>query len=371
MGAEAAAARVKLTERLRLLQTLRNRPRSKRSQFVFLAKVLVAATLLAVAFWNIDLRGQLATWTSLNPWHFAMTCAAILLGQFFAALRWIVVLRRWDLPLSVWQAYRLNLSGLFFNLAFPSSIGGDVVRVFFLSRFSGKGTESVMRVLLTRVAGLVVLLLMGVVSALVFASSVLPPLLSALAAISVAVGVVVAVFAVRSEFAGRWVTGEQSGIVGKVRQAVGSLQILGHDTRAMIEITSLSFLVQIVSIIGFYEAARAIGVETSFVNFLVFMPIIIVFSMIPISIFGLGLRENAFVFLFGMVGIGEALSVSMSLTWFLAYLAVGVASGLVLITLDQEFFIGKAGVGNAALREVGAGAAAEQVRPASGLNERE
>lgn len=332
---------MKLTERLRVLQTLRNRPRSKRGRLVFLAKILVAATLLTVAFWNIDLSGQLATWASLNPWHFALTVAAIVIGQYIAALRWRVVLARWDLPLSVWQAFRLNLSGLFFNLAFPSSIGGDVVRIFLVTRYTGKGTESVMSVLLTRVLGLVVLLLMGVASALIFASSALPPLISALAAIAVAVGVIVAVLAVRSEFAGRWVDGGQAGIVGKLRQAVGALRILGHDIRAMFEITLLSFLVQIISIVGFYEAARAIGVETSFVNFLVFMPIIIVFSMIPISIFGLGLRENAFVFLFGMVGIGEALSVSMSLTWFLAYLVVGMSSGLVLITLDQEFFIGR------------------------------
>jgi hypothetical protein len=54
-------------------------------------------------------------------------------------------------------------------------------------------------------------------------------------------------------------------------------------------------------------------------DMLIFVPITIVITSIPISISGLGVREGAFVMLFRLVGIKEDMAMAISFLWFLSY----------------------------------------------------
>jgi uncharacterized membrane protein YbhN (UPF0104 family) len=50
--------------------------------------------------------------------------------------------------------------------------------------------------------------------------------------------------------------------------------------------------------------------------FMIFIPLITLFAMIPISISGLGVREGAFVLFFGFIGMRPEIATAMSLMWF-------------------------------------------------------
>jgi glycosyltransferase 2 family protein len=49
-------------------------------------------------------------------------------------LRWYVLIRALDLPCTVRNAYRVGLVGYFYNMALPGSIGGDLVKAYFLAQ---------------------------------------------------------------------------------------------------------------------------------------------------------------------------------------------------------------------------------------------
>jgi len=329
---------VKITERLRHVKQIGGGG-STRSRLIIALKIAVTLTFMAVALRHVGLRAQLANWSSLHVGHMAVACLTILLTQVLAAVRWNVLLTRWEIALTFGQAFRLNMVGLFFNMAFPTSVGGDAVKAFFLARHSGKGPESVMSLLLARFLGIVVLLTIGLVAGVVFAWSLLPRWVLGSAAALIAAAILGAVVVLRSSWIGRWTKASQRGAVGMLRRALAALQFAGHDGWLMVELVILSFFIQIVSIHGYYEAALAIGMRTSYLHFLIFVPLTNAVAMVPVSIFGLGLRENSFAFFFALVGIAPALAVSMSLTWFLAYLLTSLTGGLFLLTLEESFFL--------------------------------
>lgn len=69
--------------------------------------------------------------------------------------------------------------------------------------------------------------------------------------------------------------------------------------------------------------------DVAFVYFLVFIPLLYIVTMLPITINGLGLRENLLVFLLALVGVGSSSAVLLSLLIYLDRLVRGVIYTLV------------------------------------------
>jgi uncharacterized membrane protein YbhN (UPF0104 family) len=90
----------------------------------------------------------------------------------------------------------------------------------------------------------------------------------------------------------------------------------------------LSVLVQGGMSFVFYCMARAIGLKLGLIPFLVFVPVITAFSVLPISIGGLGLRDTACVVLFAKVGVAAEKALCMSLANFGFMFVLGVLGGL-------------------------------------------
>ena len=64
----------------------------------------------------------------------ALSVLTILVQVFLGAMRWQEISVRCQAPLIVRQAFRYNMIGTFFNQTLPSTIGGDAVRLWLVSR---------------------------------------------------------------------------------------------------------------------------------------------------------------------------------------------------------------------------------------------
>ena len=75
--------------------------------------------------------------------------------------------------------------------------------------------------------------------------------------------------------------------------------------------------------------ADGLGVHQPVGVFLLFVPIISFSLALPISIGGLGVREQVYVLLFGTLGISSATSVALGLTnWLITNIIVGLLGGI-------------------------------------------
>jgi uncharacterized protein (TIRG00374 family) len=98
-----------------------------------------------------------------GPIAFEWLALAALLMVFAATLqiyRWYLLVRALDLPFSVRNAYRLSLVGIFYNTFIPGSVGGDLVKAYFIAHaHPERKTRAVASVIADRAMGLFGLIL--------------------------------------------------------------------------------------------------------------------------------------------------------------------------------------------------------------------
>ena len=64
---------------------------------------------------------------------------------------------------------------------------------------------------------------------------------------------------------------------------------------------------------------------------------IILISMIPVSISGLGIREGAFVFFLGTTGVPPEKAMTLSILWFLSVVVAGLWGFIEYLRFKQLF----------------------------------
>jgi glycosyltransferase 2 family protein len=70
-------------------------------------------------------------------------------------LRWYLLVRALDLPFSIGSAFRLGLIGVCYNVFLPGSVGGDLVKAYYIARDTpGKRASAVATVVADRLVGL-------------------------------------------------------------------------------------------------------------------------------------------------------------------------------------------------------------------------
>jgi uncharacterized membrane protein YbhN (UPF0104 family) len=101
-------------------------------------------------------------------------------------------------------------------------------------------------------------------------------------------------------------------------------QVYSSKRGILIRAFAYSLIVQILGVITVYVLSNGLSLDISFLSLLIFVPIIILVSFLPLSISGIGLREGAFVLLLGSVGVSPKMSMTLSITWFLSVFVAGI-----------------------------------------------
>jgi uncharacterized membrane protein YbhN (UPF0104 family) len=74
---------------------------------------------------------------------------------------------------------------------------------------------------------------------------------------------------------------------------------------------------------------KSLGIELNIIHYLILIPIISSVTVLPISIGGLGLRDNAAVVLFSALGIAKEMVVAMTLINFAFIFFIGIIGGII------------------------------------------
>jgi len=65
---------------------------------------------------------------------FALMAVLVVATTFAMYLRWFLLVRALDLPFTLRNAFRLGLVGTFYNAFLPGSVGGDLVKAYFIAK---------------------------------------------------------------------------------------------------------------------------------------------------------------------------------------------------------------------------------------------
>ena len=148
-------------------------PRAKKSRVLFVSKITVSVLLLAYVIWKSGLdsaagrESLLQTLEQVNLFWLTFSLAIGVLLTAISSWKWQVLLRSKGIEISLARLLLFYFIGRFFNMFLPSSMGGDVVRVWELSRHSGEKYEALASVLVERLSGMITLVFVSAAAVLV------------------------------------------------------------------------------------------------------------------------------------------------------------------------------------------------------------
>jgi uncharacterized membrane protein YbhN (UPF0104 family) len=82
--------------------------------------------------------------------------------------------------------------------------------------------------------------------------------------------------------------------------------------------------------------AWALGIKAPLSYFLIFVPLVNIAGMAPVSFSGIGVREYGYVYFLGKLGIERHTAVALGLLASAVVLASGIAGGLVYLLWKNE-----------------------------------
>lgn len=317
---------------------------------VFLLKCVVSAVLIYILISSLDLQSFR---TQLGRVSIPLFSAAILLffaSNLLGAAQWFVFLRSAGFSMTYGRSTAYYYTGLFFNNFLLSSVGGDAVRLVDVARGEGQHAGRVAATILAdRVFGLVCLLVLGnlaFLGYLLFFPHSAPLVYWAYCGLDVFLALLVIVFLSRR------IRFLLLRLVRRVPwRLVKSLLfrflrlLARYSKRRRVFLQALPWGVanQLIKISVSILTAWALGYRIDLVLFFVFVPLLGVVKVLPISIMGLGPHEFTGQKLFATAGIGATVSVSFLLLYQLVVMAANLACGLFFLFRKERTVPGGAG----------------------------
>jgi len=285
----------------------------------FLVKLLVSAGLLGFFFTQIHFEHFWDTLASADLYYIALAAAVYLVTQAISALRWAILSRPLGFTSTMTNIVVYYLIGMFFNLFAPSTVGGDLCRIYYLSRDAGMDSgeggprstlPAAVSVLMDRAVGMIVLLWLGAIGLVLFPKYAVPWSIR-VTTLGLSLAFILAVLLL--PVLRRVLPNDGHSLVVKLRLAVRS-----YRTRwqAVPQATALSFVIHLIQAWMHVVLGWAIGLDIPFSYCIIVYPLVGVFAAIPVSFNGIGLREGGYMFMLGVIGVSSAQGVAFGLLLF-------------------------------------------------------
>ncbi|MEN2995291.1 MAG: lysylphosphatidylglycerol synthase transmembrane domain-containing protein [Thermodesulfovibrio sp.] len=276
----------------------------------FLLRFTVTVLLILYLFKKIDFSHVLNSLTLINPVVFLITSFLYILSSFISTLRWRIFLDFQDIKTS--KLFSLYLIGTFFNIVLPGIIGGDIVKIFILREKTGL-KRALASVFMERYIGLAALLCIGFILFCLFYTKLPKHML---------------IWSVPACFLGFIIGNIFLLKFGKIRILREWRDfVLSFSKKQITKAFFFSIIIQLIVITSSYIIFIELNLSISFFELAIFMPIIILISMLPISVSGIGVREWCFVLFFGD-SLGSANVVAASFLWFLSQVFASLIGGV-------------------------------------------
>jgi uncharacterized membrane protein YbhN (UPF0104 family) len=302
-------------------------------RLVFLLKLLVSLGLLVLLARSLDLKQTLVLLKSVPASAWIINVGLLGLATALGAFRWHLATAR-QIPLRTCMNY--YWMGIFYSYVLPGALVGDVARTAALAVNAPqhRNISLIISAFLDRLGGLTSTLLILLLACTgMYWTSVNQTLLVLLVLLTFAI---LAVFPplthaiLRRLVTVSWLPARLRKLLGDAVTAVGAVTL-----GIWWQILGLSLIIHIITCGSYAWGARVTGVPGELWRVALYYAVFNLAMMLPITIAGVGLREQCAVWLFGREGAAGIASVALS--WFvLATTLVHVLIGA-LLHLKQMF----------------------------------
>ena len=300
-------------------------------KYAFTMKALLFKTAISVIlivavlhFYNIE--GTARRILDADLWLLGLAIGISIATSFIHACRWIIVMRAVSGAMNYARAVRVVLIGYFFNHFLPTSLGGDVYRIWHTHRRGATLAAAANAVILDRIVALLALLLMMLAS--------VPWLFKLIEISTLQWALVLTITGGLCSVAVLVWAASLPAVLRRVKPVALLIGLSAHARalflrpRHCIPAISLSVLMHAIFALVVFITARAIHLNVGMVDCLLLVPPVILITMLPFSIAGWGLREGATIAAFGLVNIASSDAFALSVLTGIVVMAASLPGAL-------------------------------------------
>jgi len=200
--------------------------------------------------------------------------------------------------------------GYFFNFFLPTSIGGDVARIVLMQSSAISKKKSTASIFYERFFGFFSLIMFSVIAL---------PFVDLPADVIIGVIVVFFIFILLAYLVLKYLPKLDNLVKMKLEGVFENLSIK-----------------QLFSIFVRYWLALCFGIKIDFIFYLLFIPLINIITLLPISINGFGTREAAFIYFFGLIGVVKEEAFLIAFSTYIMFIFLAIIGGVLNLILSLD-----------------------------------
>jgi glycosyltransferase 2 family protein len=300
-----------------------------------LCKTAVTLILFYLIFRKVDFHDFFKTLSNARIDVLIFAFLILWLGHYICIFRWRLLMRPLMPVLSLSQLFGIYCIGLFFNLTFPTVVGGDLVKMYYAGKPTKHYAESFASTFLDRDAGMLAMMIIAAIVMLahpVSISSVPVPLIVwSTFLLFVLANIIIFTPSLHRGLTDILHNHGMSRFASKIDAISAAFQVMGKHRSVLYVSLLISLVNQLLVIAVTYIIADGLRLDIPFRYFLVFVPVITLISMLPISLNGMGLREYSFVACFSAIGVDRESCIALGLLSSLFVILSSIPGGIIYI----------------------------------------
>jgi glycosyltransferase 2 family protein len=291
----------------------------------FAIRAGLGLAVVAVLLWRYDARPIFRILSREQSAYFAAAVVLYLAGQAMCAYRWQLLAAILKVHGRYTEFLAYTFVGMFTNLFVPGLLAGDAARSVYLGRRRARMGEAIASVVADRGVGLIGLFWLAAFAAIFLNFAPLP---SSIIMPTVVVGAITLAGFLAAPLVARMI----HLMPRPLRRAGGIVAPYLHHPGTLIPAIALSILLQIMLAAGQYLLAVGLGITVPLSLFILCVPIANLFASLPLTLNGLGIRESAYLVLFGMAGMRKEDAIALGLLWFGVTVVGGMTGAIAFVT---------------------------------------
>ncbi len=329
----------------------------------WIARTAVALSAIALFCHNTNWGEVAGRLRGLNPWCFASVVLTFAAAQIIQAFRWKLLLQTQSIQVGMLTVVKLYYLGLYYNNVMPGSVGGDLLKAWYVMKHTERRFEGALSVVVDRVIGLATTLMIAAAAAVYVIRShgrlvnregpqanltqrSSEGLSSNLIWVGATVGVIFLALWLHPR-SRAWLKGIAGHLAANwriwVAKAVRAASVYCSNPVTIGWTVLLTALGQGIVVVAFWYLGGQLGIKVGLEYYLLIFPASWVLGAVPISIAGLGVTEGSMVAMFVILAgadpdAAKALAICQRLVWVLASLPGGLIH-MLGAHLPKEFFV--------------------------------
>ncbi len=304
-------------------------------------QAIISIGLLTHIFlrYNISLLNRTGA-LSMPGWLIFSFYFTLVLIPVLSASRWKIFLFYAGISEKLKQLIKINFISIFWGIMLPSSDGFAAIRMYLIEKkHRDKPGTSGSTIIAEKLLGFILLCFFGIFFSLFIHNipqiAIARTLLILIASIMFLITLIITNSRIYNYVSIRL---EKIRFARKVFEFLSSM----HSSltrlpfkKILLKALPIMILIQLTTFVNVYLIFKAMDINIPIIYHLVFVPVIQIISLIPVTISGFGIREGAFVHFYGLIGIEPTIAFSVSILNFLILTGVPAFIGGMISIANQ------------------------------------